>query len=332
MYPSQPESDSNEWSSLQMKRSRSVEKRVFSTTLQSLRKEKKVTQEQLAQKLGVSPQAVSKWENGSYPEGDLLPAIADFFDVSIDYLYGRSDGEKTIEQKVFEAVYDSTCKEFEDTGRADEHYKTSNLIRNLNCAMQSALWVNNKCYEAPARDPIEHPKMASVVCDDVFYSYFGLREDNDISFFLNKTKNYDLYEELLKDTSKIEKLFKLLSDRDNISIIAFLYTLKNGEFASVDVISKSLGIDKAKVKEFMDKIFGEMEYGECCDVSPFQKASVINASCKEENIFGTASACGGLFMAMMMLAREYTDYPMTFRLVINAKQKSWLDRKKMFKK
>ena len=97
-----------------------MEKRVFSTTLQSLRKEKKVTQEQLAQKLGVSPQAVSKWENGSYPEGDLLPAIADFFDVSIDYLYGRSDGEKTIEQKVFEAVYDSTCKEFEDTGRADE--------------------------------------------------------------------------------------------------------------------------------------------------------------------------------------------------------------------
>ena len=308
-----------------------MEKRAFSTTLHMLRKEKKVTQEQLAQNLGVSPQAVSKWENGSYPEGDLIPKIADFFGVSIDYLYGRSDREKTIEQKVFEAVYDETVKEFEDTGRADEHYKTSNLIRNLNWAMQSALWVNNKCYEAPARDPIEHPKMASVVCDDIFYSYFGLREDNDISFFLNKTKNYDLYEELLKDTSKIEKLFKILSDRDNISIIAFLYTLKNGEFASVDVISKSLGIDKAKVKEFMDTIFGEMEFGDCDD-SPFQKASVINASSKEENIFGTASVCGGLFMAMMMLAREYTDIPMAFRLVINAKQKSWIDRKKMFKK
>ena len=225
MYPSQPESDSNEWSSLQMKRSRSVEKRVFSTTLQSLRKEKKVTQEQLAQKLGVSPQAVSKWENGSYPEGDLLPAIADFFDVSIDYLYGRSDGEKTIEQKVFEAVYDETVKEYEDTGRADEHYKTSELMRNIIWAMINGLWVNNKNYEKPSVDSKEHPKMASVVCDDVFYSYFGLREDNNFSFFLNKTKNYDMYEELFKDTSKMEALFKILSDRENRLILAFLYTL-----------------------------------------------------------------------------------------------------------
>ena len=98
-----------------------MKKRVFSTTLQALRKEKKVTQEQLANFLGVSPQAVSKWENGSYPEGDLLPEIADYFGVSIDYLYGRCDREKSIEEKVFEAVYDSTVKEFEETGRADRH-------------------------------------------------------------------------------------------------------------------------------------------------------------------------------------------------------------------
>ena len=314
-----------------MKRSISVEKRAFSTTLHMLRKEKKVTQEQLAQNLGVSPQAVSKWENGSYPEGDLIPKIADFFGVSIDYLYGRCDGEKSIEQKAFEAVYDAAVKEYEETGRSDEHFKTSDLIRNINWAMINGLWVNNKGYEAPARDPIEHPKMATVVCDDIFYSYFGLREDNDISFFLNRTNDYDLYEELLKDTSKIEALFKVLSDRDNISIIAFLYTLKNGEFASVDVISKSLGIDKAKVKKFMDTIFEDLGYGNCDD-SPFQKASVINTSNSEENVYGTASVCGGLFMAMMMLAREYTEIPMAFRLEINAKQKSWIDRKKMFKK
>jgi transcriptional regulator with XRE-family HTH domain len=306
-----------------------VDKRTFSATLHLLRKEKKVTQEQLAQKLGVSPQAVSKWENGSYPEGDLLPAIADFFDVSIDYLYGRSDRDKSIEQKTFEAVYDSMVKEYEETGRTDGHLKTANLIRNINWAIHTGLWVNNQSYEAPSRDPKEYPKMASIMCDDVFYSYFGLGEDNDISFFLNRSKDYDLYEELLKDTEKIQTLFKLLSDKDNISIIAFLYTLKLGEFVSVDVISKSIGIDKSKVKKLMDTLFDDMEF-ENAPVPPFNRASVIDASGKEEKIYSANSIYGGLFMAMMMVAREITDSPQAFRHIINAKQKSWIDRNKFF--
>ena len=306
-----------------------MDKRAFSTILHSLRKEKKVTQEQLALKLGVSPQAVSKWENGSYPEGDLLPAIADFFDVSIDYLYGRSDREKTIEQKVFEAVSDSMVKEYEETGKSDEHLRTADLIRNINWAMLTGLWVNNQSYEAPSRDSKEYPKMASIMCDDVFYSYFGLREDNDISFFLNKSEDYDLYEELLKDTEKTQSLFKLLSDKENISIIAFLYTLKSGEYTSVDVISKSLKIDKSKVKKLMDTLFDNMEL-ENAAFPPFNRASIIDERGKEEKIYSANSACGGLFMALMMIAREIADFPQAFRHLINAKQKSWIDRNKMF--
>ena len=55
-----------------------------------LRKEKGATQEELASKVGVSSQAVSKWENGGMPDAELLPRIADFFGVSIDRLFGRS--------------------------------------------------------------------------------------------------------------------------------------------------------------------------------------------------------------------------------------------------
>ena len=173
--------------------------------------------------------------------------------------------------------------------------------------------------------------MASVVCDDVFYSYFGLREDNNFSFFLNKTKNYDMYEELFKDTSKMEALFKILSDRENILILAFLYTLKPDEFVSVDVISKSLGIDRSKVKKLMDMLFDDMKC-ETENFSSFKSVRMVNASSKEEKIYGADFTCGGLFMALMMIAKEFTDLPMAFRLRINAKQKCWLDRKKMFKK
>lgn len=54
-----------------------------------LRKTSGLTQEALAAKLGVSYQAVSKWENGlSCPDVLLLPKIADIFGISIDSLFG----------------------------------------------------------------------------------------------------------------------------------------------------------------------------------------------------------------------------------------------------
>lgn len=58
-------------------------------TILSLRTEKGYTQERLAEMLGVSTAAVSKWETGNaYPDIMLLPKIAEIFDVSVDYLLG----------------------------------------------------------------------------------------------------------------------------------------------------------------------------------------------------------------------------------------------------
>lgn len=58
------------------------------TTIYALRKERKLTQAQLAEKLGVSEQAVSKWENEvSLPDVSLFPALASLFKVSIDRLF-----------------------------------------------------------------------------------------------------------------------------------------------------------------------------------------------------------------------------------------------------
>ena len=54
-----------------------------------LRKQKDLTQEQLANALGVTNQSVSKWESGQCcPDIQLLPNIAELFDVSVDELLG----------------------------------------------------------------------------------------------------------------------------------------------------------------------------------------------------------------------------------------------------
>ena len=56
--------------------------------IKALRKERNISQEVLANYLGVSFQAVSKWETGStMPDVTLIPAIASFFRVSTDELF-----------------------------------------------------------------------------------------------------------------------------------------------------------------------------------------------------------------------------------------------------
>jgi len=55
--------------------------------ISKLRAEKNMTQAELAEKLGVSDKAVSKWEvGGCYPDVTILPHLSDLFGVSIDYI------------------------------------------------------------------------------------------------------------------------------------------------------------------------------------------------------------------------------------------------------
>lgn len=63
--------------------------------IRNLRLQHKLTQEQLADRLGVSYQSISRWENGvTYPDIEFLPAIAKHFSVTTDYLLGQDDLEK----------------------------------------------------------------------------------------------------------------------------------------------------------------------------------------------------------------------------------------------
>ena len=76
--------------------------------IKSLRKQKNISQEVFANYLGVSFQAVSKWENGNtMPDVTMIPAIASFFGVSTDELFDFNLYE--IEKNV-EAIVDEHSK------------------------------------------------------------------------------------------------------------------------------------------------------------------------------------------------------------------------------
>ncbi len=67
-----------------------------------LRKKNDVTQDKLAEHLGVTPQAVSRWESGvCYPDMNYLPAIADYFSVTMDELLCYSGSRKATKVKAY---------------------------------------------------------------------------------------------------------------------------------------------------------------------------------------------------------------------------------------
>jgi len=83
-----------------------------------LRKQKNISQEVLAQVLGVTFQAVSKWETGAaMPDVTMIPAIASFFEVSTDELFDFNLIEQ--EQKVMQLCYDAEEYRYSDPEKSE---------------------------------------------------------------------------------------------------------------------------------------------------------------------------------------------------------------------
>lgn len=87
--------------------------------IRTLRKARNISQEVLAQYLGVSFQAVSKWENGdTMPDVAMIPAIAIFFEVSTDELFDFNRLET--EQKIQEACWEIATIRYEQPEKAEK--------------------------------------------------------------------------------------------------------------------------------------------------------------------------------------------------------------------
>lgn len=81
---------------------------ILSSQIYKLRKRMGITQDVIAEKLGVTPQSVSRWENSqSRPDIDMLPKIASFFHVSVDALFGYRADNLSI------AAYEENYKQHE---------------------------------------------------------------------------------------------------------------------------------------------------------------------------------------------------------------------------
>ena len=97
----------------------------FGNQIRLNRRRMNLTQEQLAEKFGTSPQAISRWEIGAtYPDIEMLPMIASFFETSVDSLLGVTEEEK--EKRCSELQ-----KSFEIAVRAKDVQKTVEIMREI---------------------------------------------------------------------------------------------------------------------------------------------------------------------------------------------------------
>ena len=191
--------------------------KIFSDNFRSMRKQRGLTQEQIAETLGVSCQAVSKWEtNSSYPDISLLPIIADYFGVSVDYLIGH-DTSKQIEE------INSVCAqvgELFDQGRYWEaipmlremlikHPGNEKLMYNLAWALsgtcrdseenyQEAILLYHKILEIST--DIE---MRNKVSRDLMYRYYTLGDIEKAKYFANTLPSFELCREYQKGRGNI---------------------------------------------------------------------------------------------------------------------------------
>lgn len=105
--------------------------------LKKLRMEKNVTQEMVAEYLGVTYQAVSRWENGAaYPDIEMLPELARFFEVSLEELMGTENNRERLRHAI------------EESWMLDDRTEALARLRKLEREYPNDWWVKLEICEA----------------------------------------------------------------------------------------------------------------------------------------------------------------------------------------
>ena len=173
------------------------------SNIKELRLSKNMTQEQLAEKMGVSSQAISKWENGvSAPDIQLLPELSVFFGVTIDELFTLSDKERfeRIDNMIYDVrfISESTFRDtvrFLEAKRAEESAKAK-------ATLLLAMLYNKKAKEfhelaSPlAREALYLDPENSEAHNAVFSAENGPFSDWN---FTNHRKLIDFYKQFVSD-------------------------------------------------------------------------------------------------------------------------------------
>lgn len=225
--------------------------RIIGKNIAEFRKEKALTQEQLGDAVGVTGQAVSKWENGGMPDAYLLPDIAKNLSVSVDRLF-EIEHKKHIptEAELLELIGSYGFDRLNAKDGESVFKLIFEMIYRLN-------YSDFKCEDCESVwdiiDRWECDFMTSQLILDEGTTYVSLVKDMP---YICITKDEPGLIGRLLGEDRYCDLFGLLSDPDGLEAAIFTQSeySKGGAKYTADGLAEKIGILPEKLKELLPKL------------------------------------------------------------------------------
>lgn len=259
---------------------------TFNDNLRRIRKEKKITQEQLAEFVGVSPQAVSKWEMNSFPDASLLPKIAEKLEVSIDELFGLKSENISIYDRILEHIKSVPAEK-----RFDEMFS---IVRAFPLACCGAVK-----YESIPEEVLnsEYDNYSLINQPEGFIE---MRNPADLQFAFLFPEPKCGYDKFLRYDEQYVKLFSVLSKPNALKALYFLAGRYGTMFFKKDTLMHELGISAENAGEIIKNF---------CEVGFIWEAT-LNCGDSSEKIYQYISRCQ--LVAFLAAARYFVSPPKNF--------------------
>lgn len=227
----------------------------FSENLKRIRKEKGFTQEQLADAAGVSAQAVSKWEQGSFPDASLLPAVADFLGVGIDELFGRRVERFGLEQLLAQEL-DAAARDGEGKllcGAEAEKRRMQcvwRLCHLLGCAYMRCSNIR-EVSEMTIKGNWSDEAYMQIVDEG---GLIQAKLNQSLPYFLIMPQPDGGYDGpgALEYCGETEKLFQFLGKPNVLRVLFFLAEQEQRIFFDCETLEGELGIGSANAQEIVE--------------------------------------------------------------------------------
>lgn len=216
----------------------------FSSNIARLRHEKNITQEQLADFIGITKASVSKWETGqSLPDVLLLPRLAVFFDVTIDELLGY---EPQLSKEQIQRIYRELAESFAELPFEEVMEKSRDYVKKYYSCYPflfqvCSLWLNHFMLAEGQERQMEVLTEISGLCCHIMSGCrdIGICEDTAI---LKASVDLQLgrAEEAIETMEEIVNPYRLSTQSDGVLIQAYMLAGKKEEAESFTQMSMYL--------------------------------------------------------------------------------------------